>query len=54
MFEYMKWTEVAQQIYQGIGVAIKNKRVTFDFAREMEGATELSTSEFGDEIIKFM
>lgn len=54
MFEYMKWEEVAQLIYKGIGGAIKNKNVTFDFAREMEGAKELSTTEFGDEIIRHM
>jgi len=54
MFEYLKWPEVADLIYKGIAAAIKSKRVTFDFAREQEGATELSTSEFGDEIIKHM
>jgi len=54
MFEYMKWEEVAQLIYKGIGTAIKNKNVTFDFAREMEGAKELSTTDFGDEVIRHM
>jgi len=54
MFEYMKWEEVAQLIYKGIGAAIKNKNVTFDFAREMEGAKELSTTDFGEEVIKHM
>jgi len=34
--------------------AIASKRVTYDFARLMDGATELKTSEFGDNIIKHM
>lgn len=51
MFEYMKWNEVADLIYKGIEGAINAKRVTYDFAREMEGSTELSTSDFGQEII---
>jgi len=34
--------------------AIKNKRVTYDLARQMPGATEVSTTEFGDQIIKGM
>jgi len=54
MLEYMKWEEAAQLIYKGIGAAIKNKNVTFDFAREMEGAKELSTTDFGEEIIQHM
>jgi len=54
MFEHMGWNEVAQLIYQGIEGAISNKRVTYDFHRQMEGATKLSTSEFGQEIINQM
>lgn len=54
MFQYMKWDEVADLITKGVADAIKSKRVTYDFAREMEGATELSTSDFGDEIIANM
>jgi isocitrate dehydrogenase len=34
--------------------AISTKRVTYDFARQMDGATELSTSAFGDAIIEKM
>ncbi|MCB0515840.1 MAG: NADP-dependent isocitrate dehydrogenase [Chitinophagales bacterium] len=52
MFEYFGWTEVAQLIEKGIANAIKSKRVTYDFARAMDGATELSCSAFGNEIIK--
>ncbi len=54
MFEHLGWNEVAQLIYKGMEGAISNKRVTYDFHRQMEGATKLSTSEFGEEIIKQM
>lgn len=52
MLEYMGWLEAANLIYAGLEKAIASKRVTYDFARQMEGATELKCSEFGDEIIK--
>lgn len=52
MFEYMKWTEAAKLIVDGLENAIASKRVTYDFHRLMEGATLLKCSEFGDEIIK--
>lgn len=54
MFEYMGWLEVADMITNALDKAIASKRVTYDFARTMEGATELKCSEFGDEIIKNM
>jgi isocitrate dehydrogenase len=54
MFEYMGWQEAADMIVAGIESAIHGKRVTYDFARLMEGATELKCSEFGTEIIKHM
>lgn len=54
MFEYMGWLEVAEMITNALDKAISSKRVTYDFARTMEGATELKCSEFGDEIIKNM
>ncbi|MEZ4906309.1 MAG: NADP-dependent isocitrate dehydrogenase [Saprospiraceae bacterium] len=54
MFRYMKWNEAADLIVKGVENAIKGKRVTYDFHRLMEGATELKCSEFGDEIIKNM
>lgn len=54
MFEHLGWTDVAQLIYKGMEGAISNKRVTYDFHRQMEGATKLSTSEFGEEIVKQM
>ncbi|MEJ2485643.1 MAG: NADP-dependent isocitrate dehydrogenase [Anaerolineales bacterium] len=54
MFRYMGWDEAADLIVEGMEKAIGAKRVTYDFHRLMEGATKLSTSEFGDEMIKQM
>ena len=54
MFRYMGWEEAADLIVEGMEKAIGSKRVTYDFHRLMDGATKLSTSEFGDEIIKQM
>src|SRR5512141_1900401 len=51
MFRYMGWTEVADLILKGIEGSIASKKVTYDFARQMEGAFEIKCSEFGDEII---
>ncbi len=52
MLRYMKWSEAAEMILFGIKRAIASKRVTYDLERQMEGATLLSCSAFGDEIIK--
>jgi isocitrate dehydrogenase len=54
MFRYLGWNEAADLILKGINGAIASKRVTYDFARNMEGATEVKCSEFGTEIIKHM
>src|SRR5437763_13329192 len=54
MFRYMGWTEAADLILKGLNGAIASKRVTYDFARQMEGATEIKCSEFGDNIITHM
>ena len=54
MFEYLGWTEAAALIVRGLENAIKSKRVTYDLARQMPGATEVSTTAFGDQIIKGM
>ncbi len=54
MFEYMGWIEAAQLIYKGLEKAIASKRVTYDFHRQMEGATLVKCSEFGQEIVKNM
>ncbi len=54
MFRYMGWTEVADLIIKGAEGAIASRRVTYDFARLTEGATEVKCSEFGDNIIEHM
>jgi isocitrate dehydrogenase len=54
MFEYMGWNEAEKLIIKGMENAIKSKRVTYDLARQMPGATEVSTSAFGDQVIAGM
>jgi len=54
MLRYMGWTEAADAIIEGVNKAIASKRVTYDFARLMDGATEVKCSEFADEIIKHL
>ena len=54
MLRYMGWTEAADLILKGINGAIRAKTVTYDFERLMDGATKLSTSEFGDAVIDHM
>lgn len=54
MFEHLGWLEAAALIYKGIEESINKKIVTYDFARLMEGATEVKCSEFGTEIINNM
>jgi len=51
MLRYMGWNEAADLIIKGLDGAIASKRVTYDFARLMDGATEIKCSEFGDNII---
>jgi len=51
MMEYMGWKEAATLIVKGLQESILKKRVTYDFERQMEGATKLKCSEFGTEII---
>lgn len=54
LLEHLGWQEAADLIYKGMSTAINNKTVTYDFARQMEGATELKCSAFADEIIKHL
>jgi isocitrate dehydrogenase len=51
MFRWLGWTEVADRIENAIEKTIKDKKVTYDLARQMDGATELKTSQFADAII---
>ncbi len=52
MLEHLGWLEAADLIYKGLEKSIGSKVVTYDFARLMEGATEVKCSEFANEIIK--
>ena len=54
MLRYMGWTEAADLVLKGLNGAIGGGRVTYDFARQMQGATEIKCSEFGDAIIAAM
>ncbi|MGE0002794.1 MAG: isocitrate/isopropylmalate family dehydrogenase, partial [Fimbriimonadaceae bacterium] len=54
MLRYMGWREAADLVVDGVSRAIQAKTVTYDFARDMDSATELSTSEFGDAVIAQM
>ena len=54
MFRYLGWVEAADLIVKGLNGAIASKRVTYDFARLMEGATEIKCSQFGENIIANM
>jgi isocitrate dehydrogenase len=54
MFRYMGWIEAADAIVRAMDKTIGQKTVTYDFARLMEGATEVSTSAFGDALIRNM
>ena len=54
MLRHMGWTEAADRIIKGMDGAIASKKVTYDFARLMEGATEIKCSAFGDNIIAHM
>jgi len=54
MFRYLGWTEAADLILKGLNGAIGSKRVTYDFARQMKGATEIECSQFGSNIVSHM
>ncbi len=51
MLEYIGWSEAADLISEAYSKVIEKKVVTYDFARQMEGATEVSTSQFAEAII---
>jgi len=54
MLEHLGWLDASKLIYSGMEKSIAAKRVTYDFERQMQGATLLKCSEFGDEIIRNM
>ena len=54
MFEHLGWNEVATAIVKGLEAAIADKTVTYDFARQMQGAKQIKCSEFADAIIRHL
>jgi isocitrate dehydrogenase len=54
MFEYLGWKEAALLIESAMEATIQQKTVTYDFERQMQGATKVGTSKFGDLIIANM
>lgn len=54
MLRHMGWTEAADLVVSSMGDAIKSKRVTYDFARALDGSTQVSCSEFGNVMIEHM
>jgi len=54
MLEHLGWNEAANLIVKSVEKSIESKVVTYDFARLMDGATEVKCSEFGDVLIKNM
>ena len=52
MLRWLGWQEAAQAVETGLEAAIADKRVTYDLARQMDGATKVGTSEFGDAIVE--
>ena len=54
MLRYMGWTEAADLVIKGMDGAIAARTVTYDFARQMEGAKEVKCSQFGDAVIAAM
>jgi len=54
MLRHLGWSEAADLVLKGLNGAIGSKKVTYDFARLMDGATQIKCSEFGDNIIAHM
>ncbi|MDO9018261.1 MAG: NADP-dependent isocitrate dehydrogenase [Deltaproteobacteria bacterium] len=54
MLRHLGWKEAADLVIKGMDGAIGAKRVTYDFARQMDGATKVKCSEFGDAVIAHM
>ncbi len=54
MLEYLGWSEAAERVREGLIRAVAQKTVTYDLARQMEGASEVKCSQFAEAIIKNM
>ena len=51
LLRWLGWLEAADQVEGALGATITPKRVTYDLERQMDGATLLKTSEFGEAIV---
>jgi isocitrate dehydrogenase len=54
MLDYLGWKTAADSVRKGLAKAVANKRVTYDLARQMDGAKEVKCSEFAEEMIRQM
>jgi isocitrate dehydrogenase len=54
LLDYIGWKEAAQRVVDAYGKVVAGKTVTYDFARQMEGAKEVKTSEFADALVAAM
>ena len=54
MLRHLGWVEAADLVLKSVGRAISAKRVTHDFSSQMDGATQVGSAQFGDEIISQM
>ena len=54
MLRHMGWVEAADLVISGVAKAIAAKRVTYDFSSQMQGATQVSSSQFAEEIVSLM
>jgi len=54
MLRHIGWTEAADLVLEGVAKAIESKRVTIDFSSQMDGATQVGSAQFGDEIVSHM
>jgi isocitrate dehydrogenase len=54
MLDYLGWKEAGDRVREGLEKAVAHKRVTYDLARQMDGAVEVKCSEFAEEIVRQM
>ena len=54
MLDYLGWKEAADRVRNGLAKAVAKKRITYDLARQMEGAIEVKCSEFAEEIARHL
>ena len=54
MLDYLGWKTAGDRVREGLEKAVAKKRVTYDLARQMDGAVEVKCSEFAEEIVRQM